>query len=29
MATDPWLTIVGIGEDGPDGLARASREGDA
>ncbi len=23
--TDPWLTIVGIGEDGPDGLSAASR----
>ena len=22
----PWLTIVGLGEDGPDGLSRASRE---
>jgi precorrin-6Y C5,15-methyltransferase (decarboxylating) len=22
----PWLTIVGIGEDGPDGLSRAARE---
>src|SRR5579863_6969123 len=21
----PWLTIIGIGEDGPDGLSRASR----
>lgn len=26
MATEPWLTIVGIGEDGPDGLSRASRD---
>lgn len=25
MATDPWLTIVGIGEDGPNGLSSASR----
>ena len=24
MATDPWLTIVGVGEDGPDGLSTAS-----
>ncbi|MBL9045938.1 MAG: precorrin-6y C5,15-methyltransferase (decarboxylating) subunit CbiE [Tabrizicola sp.] len=23
---DPWLTIVGLGEDGPDGLPLASRE---
>ncbi|WP_150293831.1 precorrin-6y C5,15-methyltransferase (decarboxylating) subunit CbiE [Sphingobium estronivorans] len=22
---DPWLTIIGIGEDGPDGLSRAAR----
>ena len=22
--TDPWLTIVGLGEDGPDGLSAAS-----
>ena len=25
MADTPWLTIVGIGEDGPNGLSRASR----
>ncbi|MEM9147328.1 MAG: precorrin-6y C5,15-methyltransferase (decarboxylating) subunit CbiE [Pseudomonadota bacterium] len=25
MADDPWLSIVGIGEDGPDGLSSASR----
>lgn len=25
MAENPWLTIVGLGEDGPDGLAPASR----
>ena len=25
MADTPWLTIVGIGEDAPDGLSRASR----
>ncbi|WP_132540609.1 precorrin-6y C5,15-methyltransferase (decarboxylating) subunit CbiE [Rhodovulum euryhalinum] len=25
MAEDPWLTIVGVGEDGPDGLPPASR----
>ncbi|MEM9032079.1 MAG: precorrin-6y C5,15-methyltransferase (decarboxylating) subunit CbiE [Pseudomonadota bacterium] len=25
MAEAPWLTIVGIGEDGPDGLSEASR----
>jgi precorrin-6Y C5,15-methyltransferase (decarboxylating) len=25
MADDPWLTIVGLGEDGPDGLPPASR----
>lgn len=25
MADAPWLTIVGIGEDAPDGLSRASR----
>ncbi|MGB1390618.1 MAG: cobalamin biosynthesis bifunctional protein CbiET, partial [Paracoccaceae bacterium] len=24
MADLPWLTIVGLGEDGPDGLSRAS-----
>ena len=24
MATDPWLTIIGVGEDGPDGLSTAS-----
>ena len=23
---DPWLTIIGLGEDGPDGLSEASRE---
>ncbi|WP_176594529.1 precorrin-6y C5,15-methyltransferase (decarboxylating) subunit CbiE [Sphingobium sp. EM0848] len=23
---DPWLTIIGIGEDGPDGLSRAARQ---
>ncbi len=23
---DPWLTIVGLGEDGPDGLSAASRD---
>lgn len=26
MAEDPWLTIVGLGEDGPDGLCPASRQ---
>ncbi|MFP4449544.1 MAG: precorrin-6y C5,15-methyltransferase (decarboxylating) subunit CbiE [Rhodosalinus sp.] len=26
MAEAPWLTIVGLGEDGPDGLCSASRE---
>ncbi|MGX9350929.1 precorrin-6y C5,15-methyltransferase (decarboxylating) subunit CbiE [Shimia sp. W99] len=26
MADAPWLTIVGLGEDGPDGLAPASRK---
>jgi precorrin-6Y C5,15-methyltransferase (decarboxylating) len=25
MAEDPWLTIVGLGEDGPEGLSPASR----
>ncbi len=25
MSADPWLTIVGLGEDGPDGLGAASR----
>lgn len=25
MAEAPWLTIVGVGEDGPDGLSAASR----
>lgn len=25
MAEEPWLTIVGLGEDGPDGLCPASR----
>jgi precorrin-6Y C5,15-methyltransferase (decarboxylating) len=25
MAENPWLTIVGLGEDGPDGLPPASR----
>ncbi|MCB1342507.1 MAG: cobalt-precorrin-7 (C(5))-methyltransferase, partial [Pseudooceanicola sp.] len=25
MAEAPWLTIVGLGEDGPDGLSPASR----
>jgi precorrin-6Y C5,15-methyltransferase (decarboxylating) len=24
--TDPWLTIIGLGEDGPDALSPASRE---
>ena len=24
--SDPWLTLVGLGEDGPDGLSLASRE---
>lgn len=23
---EPWLTIIGIGEDGPDGLSRAARQ---
>ncbi|SHJ72619.1 precorrin-6Y C5,15-methyltransferase (decarboxylating) [Shimia gijangensis] len=26
MSETPWLTIVGLGEDGPDGLSPASRE---
>lgn len=26
MAETPWLTIVGLGEDGPDGLSLASRK---
>ncbi|TCL10196.1 precorrin-6Y C5,15-methyltransferase (decarboxylating) [Shimia isoporae] len=26
MSADPWLTIVGLNEDGPDGLAPASRK---
>ncbi|MEO0820836.1 MAG: precorrin-6y C5,15-methyltransferase (decarboxylating) subunit CbiE [Pseudomonadota bacterium] len=26
MAPEPWLTIVGVGEDGPRGLAPASRD---
>ena len=26
MAEAPWLTIVGLGEDGPDGLSPASRQ---
>ena len=26
MAEKPWLTIIGLGEDGPDGLPPASRE---
>jgi precorrin-6Y C5,15-methyltransferase (decarboxylating) len=26
MADTPWLTIVGLGEDGPDGLPAASRD---
>jgi precorrin-6B C5,15-methyltransferase / cobalt-precorrin-6B C5,C15-methyltransferase len=26
MDQTPWLTIVGMGEDGPDGLSRASRD---
>ena len=25
MAKDPWLTIIGLGEDGPEGLCGASR----
>ncbi|MCE8456591.1 cobalamin biosynthesis bifunctional protein CbiET, partial [Rhodovulum sulfidophilum] len=25
MSETPWLTIVGVGEDGPDGLPPASR----
>ncbi|MFN4058804.1 MAG: precorrin-6y C5,15-methyltransferase (decarboxylating) subunit CbiE [Roseinatronobacter sp.] len=25
MKSDPWLTLVGLGEDGPDGLSLASR----
>ena len=25
MAEDPWLTIIGLGEDGPDGLPPATR----
>lgn len=25
MSEDPWLTIIGVGEDGPDGLSTASR----
>ena len=26
MAKAPWLTIVGLGEDGPDGLSAATRQ---
>lgn len=26
MADSPWLTIIGLGEDGPDGVSTASRE---
>jgi precorrin-6B C5,15-methyltransferase / cobalt-precorrin-6B C5,C15-methyltransferase len=26
MADTPWLTLIGLGEDGPNGLSRASRE---
>ncbi len=26
MAESPWLTIIGLGEDGPDGLSPATRE---
>lgn len=26
MDREPWLTLVGLGEDGPDGLSRASRD---
>ncbi|MEM9576424.1 MAG: precorrin-6y C5,15-methyltransferase (decarboxylating) subunit CbiE [Pseudomonadota bacterium] len=26
MSDTPWLTIIGVGEDGPDGLCSASRE---
>ncbi len=26
MSSDPWLTIVGLGEDGPEGLSPASRK---
>ncbi|NRB00201.1 MAG: cobalamin biosynthesis bifunctional protein CbiET, partial [Rhodobacteraceae bacterium] len=26
MAKAPWLTIVGLGEDGPEGLPPASQE---
>ncbi|WP_242128260.1 precorrin-6y C5,15-methyltransferase (decarboxylating) subunit CbiE [Sphingobium sp. Sx8-8] len=26
LSSGPWLTIIGIGEDGPDGLSRAARE---
>lgn len=26
MNSDPWLTLVGLGEDGPDGLSLASRD---
>ena len=26
MSDTPWLTIIGLGEDGPDGLCRASRD---
>lgn len=26
MASLPWITIIGLGEDGPDGLSSASRE---
>ena len=26
MSDDPWLTLIGLGEDGPDGLSPASRE---
>ena len=25
MAPEAWLTIIGIGEDGPDGLSAAAR----
>ncbi|MGI3211866.1 precorrin-6y C5,15-methyltransferase (decarboxylating) subunit CbiE [Roseovarius tibetensis] len=26
MSETPWLTVIGLGEDGPDGLCRASKE---
>ena len=26
MADTPWLTVIGLGEDGPDGLCKASRD---